>query len=145
MEVDIEKCFDKIDHTALMNRVTAPCELKQGLWRTLKSGVSPEFPDQGTPQGGVLSPLLANIVLDGIEDSGGSIRRPWMYKGKTRYAKLHNAGIRYADDMVFICQPEADPKEILSRIKFFLSKLGCKVSKSKTRILALTDGFDFLG
>ena len=137
VEVDIEKCFDRIDHTALMNRVMAPCELKQGLWRTLKSGVSPEFPDQGTPQGGVISPSLANIALDGIEDSGGSIRR--------HSNTLHNAGIRYADDMIFICQPEADPKEILSRIKSFLSKLGCKVSKSKTRIVASTDGFDFLG
>ena len=127
-----------------MNRVTALCELKQGLWRSLKSGVSPEFPDQGTPQGGVLSPLLANIALDGIEDSGGTIRRSFSHLGKTRY-NLHNTGIRYADDIVFICQPEADPIEILSRIKSFLSKIGCKVSKSKTRIVTSTDGFDFLG
>ena len=85
-----------------MNRVTALCELKQGLWRSLKSGVSPEFPDQGTPQGGVISPLLANIALDGIEDSGGTIRRSFSHLGKTRY-NLHNTGIRYADDIVFIC------------------------------------------
>lgn len=122
-----------------MDRVLAPCELKQRIWRTLKLGVDPGFPDKGTPQGGVISPLLANIALDGIENCRGSIRR----KGQPRL--IANPGIRYADDMVFICQPESNPEAILSRIKSYLGKIGCQVSKSKTRIVAATDGFDFLG
>jgi retron-type reverse transcriptase len=67
IELDIEKCFDRINHTAIMDRLIAPRSIKQGIFRCLKSGVNPEFPVQGTPQGGVVSPLLANIALDGIE------------------------------------------------------------------------------
>ena len=53
LELDIEKCFDRIDHQDLMSRVIAPQNIKLGLWKCLKSGVNPEFPKQGTPQGGV--------------------------------------------------------------------------------------------
>lgn len=53
LELDIEKCFDRIDQTDLMKRVIAPQSIKQGLWSCLKIGVNPEFPELGTPQGGV--------------------------------------------------------------------------------------------
>lgn len=53
LELDIEKCFDRIDHKALMIKIIAPYSAKIGLWRCLKIGVNPEFPNQGTPQGGV--------------------------------------------------------------------------------------------
>ena len=56
LELDIEKCFDRINHTSIMERVIAPKAIKLGLWRCLKAGVNPEFPEQGTPQGGVCSP-----------------------------------------------------------------------------------------
>ncbi len=68
LELDIEKCFDRIDHNFLMKHTIAPQCVKLGLWKCLKAGVNPEFPSQGTPQGGVVSPVLANIVLDGIEN-----------------------------------------------------------------------------
>ncbi|NEQ86966.1 MAG: hypothetical protein F6K26_45085 [Moorea sp. SIO2I5] len=80
IELDIKKCFDRISHTTIMERVIAPASIKKGIYRCLKAGVDPHFPDQGTPQGGVVSPLLANIALDGIED-------------------IHTS-LRYADDMV---------------------------------------------
>jgi len=80
LELDIEKCFDRINHSTLMEKIIAPYFIKIGIWRCLKSGVNPEFPEQGTPQGGVVSPLLANIALHGIE-------------------KIHQS-VRYADDMV---------------------------------------------
>jgi retron-type reverse transcriptase len=67
VELDIEKCFDRINHTAIMDRLIAPKSIRQGIFRCLKAGVNPEFPEQGTPQGGVVSPLLANIALNGIE------------------------------------------------------------------------------
>ena len=79
IELDIEKCFDRINHSAIMDRLIAPKSIKQGIFQCLKTGVNPEFPKQGTPQGGVVSPLLANIALDGIE-------------------AIHQS-VRYADDM----------------------------------------------
>ena len=65
IELDIEKCFDRINHSAIMDRLIVPRELKLGIFRCLKAGTNVEFPDQGTPQGGVCSPLLANIALNG--------------------------------------------------------------------------------
>lgn len=125
LELDIEKCFDRIDHKAMMGRVISPQAVKQGLWRCLKAGVNPEFPEQGTPQGGVISPLLANVALNGIEE-------------------IHQS-IRYADDMVFILKPDDDAEEILQQVSKFLAERGMKVSERKTKLTASTDGFDFLG
>jgi group II intron reverse transcriptase/maturase len=125
LELDIEKCFDKIDHADLMERVIAPKSIKQGLWRCLKAGVKPEFPNEGTPQGGVVSPLLANISLNGIEE-------------------IHNS-VRYADDMVFFLKPEDDAEAILEQTRKFLAVRGLQVKQSKTQIVSATDGFDFLG
>ncbi len=125
LELDIEKCFDRISHNFLMSKVIAPQKVKQGLWRCLKMGINPEFPDQGTPQGGNLSPVLANIALDGIEN-------------------IHHS-IRYADDMVCILKPKDNADKILEEIKEFLAIRGLKIKQSKTRLVSSTDGFDFLG
>jgi retron-type reverse transcriptase len=74
IELDIEKCFDRINHSAIMDNLIAPVGLKLGIFRCLKAGTNVGFPGQGTPQGGVVSPLLANIALNGIEDIHTSIR-----------------------------------------------------------------------
>jgi RNA-directed DNA polymerase len=125
IELDIEKCFDRISHTTIMDNLMTPACLKTGIFRCLKSGTTIGFPDQGTPQGGVVSPLLANIALNGIED-------------------IHPS-VRYADDMVIFLKPEEQADEVLERISQFLADRGMKVSESKTKITATTDGFDFLG
>jgi group II intron reverse transcriptase/maturase len=125
LELDREKCFDRIDHATLMAKVIAPQSIKTGLWKCLKSGVNPDFPEQGTPQGGVISPLLANIALDGIEN-------------------IHNS-VRYADDMVFILKPGESPDEVLFRVIEFLAQRSLNIKDSKTKLVASTDGFDFLG
>ncbi len=125
LELDIEKCFDRINHSVLMSKIIAPQSIKTGVWKCLKSGVSPDFPDQGTPQGGVISPLLANIALDGIED-------------------IHQS-VRYADDMVFILKPQDDAAKVLTKVEEFLALRGLNVKASKTKLVASTDGFDFLG
>ena len=125
IEVDIEKCFDRISHKAIMERLIAPSGIKLGIFRCLKAGVNPEFPEQGTPQGGVVSPLLANIALNGIED-------------------IHQS-IRYADDMVIILKKSDRAEVILGKISQFLAERGMKVNEAKTKITASTDGFDFLG
>lgn len=125
IELDIEKCFDRINHSAILNNLIAPKGIKTGIFRCLKAGVNPGFPEQGTVQGGVVSPLLANIALNGIED-------------------IHQS-VRYADDMVFILKPQDDAGEILTRISQFLADRGLKVSERKTKLTRTTDGFDFLG
>lgn len=125
LEIDIEKCFDRINHNFLMSKVIAPQSVKLGLWKCLKSGVNPEFPDSGTPQGGVVSPLLANIALDGIEN-------------------IHKS-VRYADDMVFIFKKDENPDQVFDEIKEFLRLRGLNIKAAKTRFVKATDGFDFLG
>jgi 5-methylcytosine-specific restriction endonuclease McrA len=108
-----------------MDNLIAPAGLKLGIFRCLKAGNKIGFPDQGTPQGGVVSPLLANIALNGIED-------------------IHTC-VRYADDMVIILKPKDNAEAILNRISEFLAERGMKVSERKTKLTATTDGFDFLG
>jgi RNA-directed DNA polymerase len=136
IELDIEKCFDRINHSEIMDELIAPKGLKLGIFRCLKAGVNPEFPEQGTPQGGVVSPLLANIALNGIES---------IHRYKDKWYNHCEPSIRYADDMVIILRPEDDAIEILERISEFLRKRGMNVSQKKTKITAATDGFDFLG
>ncbi len=125
IELDIEKCFDRITHASIMRNLIAPSGIKQGIFLCLKAGTNINFPEQGTPQGGVVSPLLANIALNGIEE-------------------IHPS-VRYADDMVFILKPKDDPDQILTRISEFLAERGLNVSQQKTKLTATTDGFDFLG
>jgi RNA-directed DNA polymerase len=125
IELDIEKCFDRINHSAIMDNLIAPARLKLGIFRCLKAGTNIGFPDQGTPQGGVVSPLLANIALNGIED-------------------IHPS-VRYADDMVIFLKPGDKAERVLEKISAFLSARGMKISERKTKVTATTDGFDFLG
>ncbi|NES43129.1 reverse transcriptase domain-containing protein [Moorena sp. SIO2C4] len=125
IELDIKKCFDRISHNAIMIRLIAPTGLKHGIFRCLKAGINPEFPEQGTPQGGVVSPLLANIALNGIED-------------------IHTS-LRSADDMVFILKPKDNAEKILDKVKAFLAERGMEISEEKTKLTNTTDGFDFLG
>lgn len=125
IELDIEKCFDRISHYSIMERLIAPSGIKLGIFRGLKAGVNPEYPEQGTQQGGVVSPLLANIALNGIEE-------------------IHPS-VRYADDMVYFLKAQDDAGEILDKISQFLDQRGMQVSKKKTKLTAATEGFDFLG
>jgi group II intron reverse transcriptase/maturase len=135
LEIDIAKCFDRISHHAILDRVIAPDFILGGIRKCLKSGINPQFPNQGTPQGGVCSPLLANIALNGIERIG-----EYRQNGKT-VSKC----IRYADDMVFILKPEDNAEQLLAEVEEFLAKRGMEVSQNKTKLTASTDGFDFLG
>ncbi|PSB35095.1 group II intron reverse transcriptase/maturase [Chlorogloea sp. CCALA 695] len=136
IELDIEKCFDRISHTTIMDNLIATRGIKSGIFRCLKAGVNPEFPEQGTPQGGVVSPLLANVALNGIEK---------IHRYKSTSGEYVEPSIRYADDMVIILRPQENATEILERISQFLAARGMKVSEKKTKITATTEGFDFLG
>ncbi len=126
-EMDIAKCFDQISHTAIMSRVTAPRWVKAKLWKAIKAGVRAEYPssEKGTPQGGVISPLLANIALDGLEELGN--------------------GLRYADDCIFILKPSDNADKLRAKIESFLAERGLTIKEEKTRLVKATDGFEFLG
>jgi RNA-directed DNA polymerase len=144
LELDIEKCFDKIDHKFLMQSVQLPRAAKQGLFRSIKAGVRGEFSssESGTPQGGVISPLLANLVLHGLENVGYELR--YKVKNGGRYLDALK-GFRYADDVVYILNPEDNEHILRERINLFLATRGLKVKEAKTKVANSTDGFDFLG
>lgn len=125
IELDIKKCFDRISHTSIMDNLIAPKRLKLGIFRCLKAGTNVGFPEQGTPQGGVASPLLANVALNGIE-------------------RVHPS-VRYADDMIIFLKPQDDEEAVLEKVKQFLAARGMEISENKTKITATTEGFDFLG
>jgi RNA-directed DNA polymerase len=149
IELDIKKCFDRINHKNILENLIAPKSLKRDINRCLKAGMNIEFPEQGTPQGGVASPLLANIALNGIESlfehkrTSGKDKKTGEIRIKSKPESIQC--IRYADDMVFILKPHDDANKILDKIKEFLAERGLEVSESKTKITATTDGFDFLG
>ncbi len=141
LETDISKCFDEIDHQVMLDGVVLPIEALKGLKRAVKAGVRGEYPSsiKGTPQGGVISPLLANIALDGFENLGSN-----QWKGSRRNGTLIR-GIRYADDAVFILKPGADIQRLREDIDEFLKTRGLRINETKTKVSKATDGFDFLG
>ena len=136
-ELDIEKCFDKIDHNKLLSLIVLPSSAKMVVKSALKAGVLNERIKtlEGTPQGGVISPLLCNLALHGVED----------LHNEKRGKEVRQRGIRYADDMIFFLKPNEDPHLLRSNIDHFLSQRGLQIKESKTRLVNTTDGFDFLG
>ncbi len=161
LDADIEACFDRIDHAALMDRVRYRVKDKRVLALVkafLKAGVLTEQAglqesDTGTPQGGILSPLLANIALTALDEH---VMAPWQpggtmgtaYRRQARRAKgLPNWRIvRYADDFVVLVHGDRPDVEALREdVARMLSPLGLRLSPAKTQIVHMSDGFDFLG
>jgi RNA-directed DNA polymerase len=150
VDADISGCFDNIDHQALLSRI-AP-HFHEVVRRWLCAGVvelsNLKETTAGTPQGGIISPLLANIALDGMERLfGGETKdgRPKMASKK----KGPNHGvhlIRYADDFVVFC-PSRDVAEqhVLPKLESFLAERGLQLSEAKTRLAHVEEGFNFLG
>ncbi len=133
LDADIKGFFDNIDHksiqTAVRENTLVDGWLKAGSIES-KKGYSPT--EKGTPQGGVISPLLANIGLHGLET----------------YIKECNPKvgvIRYADDFVVTAKDKESLEELKIQINQWLSERGLEISDEKTRIVHLRDGFDFLG
>jgi RNA-directed DNA polymerase len=143
VEIDIEAFYDRIDHELLMKLVEKRiCDRRvlKLLRQWLKAGVlegGEVLPsDQGVPQGGVISCVLANVVLHELD-------RLW----EDRCSQLGQL-IRYADDAVVLCRTEAQAKEALWRIGVILSRLKLTLHPDKTQVVWVGDGrqgFDFLG
>jgi len=151
LDADIARCFDTIDHDALLKKINGS-PFQQCIRAWLKSGaigrVGFERTELGTPQGGVISPLLANIALDGMERLFGIYTRNRRYIHPSERCGVNKsiALYRYADDFVVL----APSKEILENhvvptIEKFLASMGLKLKIAKTRIVNVSQGFEFLG
>jgi len=150
LEADIKGCFDNISHKWLLKNIPMN---KAILNKWLKAGyVSKQglFPTkEGTPQGSVISPTLANIVLDGLEmaiDQAGGIKHWGKSKPKRRINPNHIHLIRYADDFVVTCSDKhLLEQRIKPAIQQFLAARGLELSIEKTKLTHINKGFDFLG
>ncbi|ELR96354.1 group II intron reverse transcriptase/maturase [Gloeocapsa sp. PCC 73106] len=149
LDADISKCFDKINQEKLLAKVNTYPKLRSQVRAWLKSGVIDKknwYPtNEGTPQGGVVSPLLANIALHGMELEIKKHARTW--KGSERSLSL----IRYADDFVILHESLEVVLKCKEIIEKWLKDIGLEVKPSKTKIShTLIEnegnvGFDFLG
>ena len=159
LEGDITACFDEIDHQALMDRVRRRIGDKRvlGLVKAfLKAGVLSEDDirrdtDTGTPQGGILSPLLANIALSVLDDHfveawQNEMATTWQRKKRRQAGRPNYRLIRYADDFVVVIHGErADADALREETAAVLATVGLRLSETKTTIAHIDEGFDFLG
>ena len=159
LEADIEACFDMIDHVALMDRLRHRIGDKRvrGLVKAfLKAGVmttigTREATHTGTPQGGILSPLLANIALSRLDEhfmakwnqQMGSVARR---QRRRSHGEANYRLIRYADDFVIVVTGEREDAERLRQeVAGVIAPMGLRLSPAKTRVVHIDHGFDFLG
>lgn len=145
LDADIKGCFDNIDHDFLL-QTTPMCDLEM-LEKWLKAGLMEDghpFPTTvGTPQGGIISPMLANVALNGLESIKTHYPARVTEKG-IRYSTKVNC-IRFADDFIFTAENEKLSKEILEKVKEFLIPRGLSIHQDKTQIVNVSKGFNFLG
>ena len=139
--------FDRIDHEHLLDQLgTFPARGLIAGW--LKAGVieNGRFAptEEGTPQGGVASPLLLNVALHGMEQAAGvRYQHTGIHAGIT--APDSPVLIRYADDLVALCRTRHQAEQVKARLAGWLTPRGLTFNEDKTRIVTLDDGFDFLG
>jgi RNA-directed DNA polymerase len=139
LEADIQSCFDQISHEWLLQNI--PMD-KKILYKWLKSGYLEQQryhpTEAGTPQGGIISPVLANMTLDGLEK-----------RLRNKFTVVSGAKvnlIRYADDFVITGRTkEILEKEVKPLVEDFLKERGLELSQEKTQITHIENGFDFLG
>ena len=147
LDADLAAAFDKISHSFLLAQLGSfPARDMIAAW--LKAGVieagkgfAPT--EEGTPQGGIISPVLLNVALHGLEEAAG-VR----YRGGVHADHLKEdspALARYADDFVVCCHTRQQAEQVKGRLAEWLAPRGLSLNEGKTRIVSLTDGFDFLG
>ena len=153
LDADIAKCFDRIDHKALISKIHTYPTLSRQIKTWLKAGYMDGknlfHTEEGTPQGGVISPLLANIALHGMEERVKQYAET--LKGEKTKNRQSLSLIRYADDFVIIHEDLNVIKKCKEIITDWLSDMGLELKPSKTKLihtLNKTDGnvgFEFLG
>ena len=164
LDADIAKCFDRINHEVLLQKLNIKGKVRRQIKAWLKSGVIDQgaftATSEGTPQGGVISPLLANIALHGLEERikqefpkmSYSMRETWYHK-KGTYFNPPNV-IRYADDFVILHEDKAVVQRCREITSEWLAGIGLELKPEKTRLTHTFNpelsedgnaGFDFLG
>jgi RNA-directed DNA polymerase len=155
LDADIAGCFDHSSHEALLEKLQTYPTMRRHIRSCLRAGVmeglelsrekrTPILPtEEGTPPGGVVSPLLANIALHGLETE--------VARGHDPHRKSVPQVIRYADDFVILCESRAEVEEARKKAETWLKTMGLEMKPSKTRIGHTLEaeggraGFDFLG
>jgi RNA-directed DNA polymerase len=159
LEADIRACFDEIDHVALMDRLRARITDKRVLALVkafLKAGVmtadgEKEEAYTGTPQGGILSPLLANIALSVLDDHfircwQQQMGVPWQREKRRKQGLGTWRLVRYADDFVVMVNgSRCHAQALRAETAAVLAPLGLRLAEEKTRVVHIDEGFDFLG
>jgi RNA-directed DNA polymerase len=154
LDADISKCFDKINHSKLLEKVNTFPKARRQIRAWLKAGILNKgetiFPSEGTPQGGICSPLLANIALHGLEERIYEYAATW--KGQKRGNISSISLIRYADDFVILHENQAVVLKCKELIEEWLSDYGLELNQEKTKVKhtlieheGQKPGFDFLG
>lgn len=146
LDADLAAAFDRIDHTHLLSALgTFPARELVEQW--LKAGLVEEGrfapTEEGTPQGGVISPVLLNVALHGMEEAAGvRYHRSVTRAGDT----MANSPVvvRYADDLVALCVSRDQAEEVKARLAAWLASRGLALNEEKTHIVHLDEGFDFL-
>ena len=162
LDADIQKCFDRIDHNKLLNKLGTFGQMENQIKAWLKADVMVGYQNrpkeifqstEGTPQGGVISPLLANIALHGLEDyiKEWYATKWYPFTGLSRNVPIRDRKrsigfSRYADDFIITAPKISDIKKIEEQVEIWLSEeAGLSLSKAKTKIMNSTEGFEFLG
>ena len=147
LDADLAGAFDRIDQSLLLSHLGAfPARRQVALW--LKAGMveqgrlSPT--EEGTPQGGVISPVLLNVALHGMEAAAGVRYR---HKGQLAGETITGSPIliRYADDLLALCTSQEQAEQVKTRLVRWLRPRGLAFNEDKTRVVHLDDGLDFLG
>ena len=147
LDADLAAAFDQIDHSHLLGQLgTFPARGLIADW--LKAGVIDKGrfapTEEGTPQGGVISPLLLNVALHGMEQAAGvRYQKAGTHAGDT--VPGSPVLIKYADDLVALCHTRDEAEQVKARLAGWLALRGLAFNEGKTRIVTLDDGFDFCG
>jgi RNA-directed DNA polymerase len=147
LDADLAGAFDRIAHEHILAMLgTFPARGMIRAW--LKAGVveNGRFAptEEGTPQGGVVSPVLLNIALHGMEQAAG-VRYHMIGEGAVRSIAGCPVLIRYADDLVVHCHTRQQAIEVKTRLAAWLAPRGLAFNEQKTRVVTLEEGYDFLG
>ena len=143
LDADLAGAFDRIGHDHILNQIGSfPARGMIHQW--LKAGVVENGrlsrTEEGTPQGGVISPLLLNVALHGMETVAGA-----RYGADNHAMKGSPVLIRYADDFVVHCHTRQEALEVKARLAAWLAPRGLAFNDDKTKVVSLSEGYDFLG
>ncbi|MEV4239195.1 group II intron reverse transcriptase/maturase [Nocardia sp. NPDC049737] len=147
LDADLTAAFDRIDHDRLLDQLGG-LPARQRIRRWLAAGVVEKgqftATEAGTPQGGVISPLLLNVALHGMEHAA-AVRYDRISPKAAAAHRNSPVLIRYADDLVALCHSRQQAEQIKAQLAAWLAPRGLAFNEDKTRITCLDEGFDFLG